>query len=107
MIEDPGAERRAQAGVDGIALLLLGRWLRFWGFILGATFLLGMVEDQLMPIFYIALAFAGIMLIIILATRRMISSKLSQGRPPIIETEAREVEIEPDMIDITPEKRDQ
>ncbi|MCJ7422284.1 hypothetical protein [Sphingomicrobium astaxanthinifaciens] len=107
MIDDPGAERRARAGVDAMTLLLLGRWVRRWGVILAVTLVLGLVEDQLMPIFYISLAFAGIMLVVVLATRRVLNSKLSQGRPPIIETEAREVEDDPTLIDITPKDREQ
>ncbi|MCJ8189962.1 hypothetical protein [Sphingomicrobium aestuariivivum] len=107
MIDDPGAEQRARAGVDAVTLVLLGRWVRRWGVILGVTLVLGLVEEQLMPIFYISLGFAALVLVAVLATRRMIASKLSQGRPPIIETEAREVVDDPTLIDVTPKDREQ
>ncbi|WP_265562944.1 hypothetical protein [Sphingomicrobium arenosum] len=105
MIDDPGAERRAREGVDAVTIVLLGRWLRRWGVILGVTLVLGLFESQLMPIFYIALAFAGLMLVGVLATRRFIANKLSQGRPTIIETQAREVDPVDGFIDVTPKDR--
>ena len=112
MIDDPGAEVRARKGVDALTLALLARWLRRWGVILAITLVLGLVEDQLMPIFYIALAFSALMLVGILATRRFITSKLSQGRPDIIETRARRVDDDDDpdpsngLIDVTARKED-
>ena len=105
MIDDPAHQLRAQQGINAVTTVLLTRWGKRWGVILAATLVFGLVEPQLMPIFYGALAFAAFMLLMVLGARRAITNRLSAGQPPIVEAEAREIEDDPAMIDVTPTER--
>ena len=104
MIEDLGKDRRAREGLDAVTWLLLGKFVRRWGVILAVTLALGLIEPQLMPIFYAALAFAGIVALIIMGTRRTIANKLAQGAPHTIDSDAHEVVDDTGLIDVTPKE---
>ena len=104
MIDDPGKERRAKEGLDAVTYLLMGRFLKRWGVILAVTLVFGLLSPNLMPLFYGALAFSAIVLLMILGTRRAIANKLARGLPPVIDAEAEEIENDPVMIDVTPER---
>ena len=104
MIDDPGKERRAKEGLDAVTYLLMGSFLKRWGVILAVTLVFGLLSPNLMPLFYGALAFSAIVLLMILGTRRAIANKLARGLPPVIDAEAEKIEDDPVMIDVTPER---
>ena len=104
MSDDPGRDIRAREGLDAVTYLLMGKFVRRWGVILAVTLMLGLVSPNLMPIFYGALAFSAVVLLMILGTRRAIANKLALGNPNVIDAAAHEVADDPTLIDITPQE---
>ncbi|WP_343347245.1 hypothetical protein WJT74_04240 [Sphingomicrobium sp. XHP0239] len=105
--EDPGRDCRAREGLDAVTYLLMGKFVKRWGFILAVTLVIGLVEPSLMPLFYGALAFSAVVLLMILGTRRAIANKLAAGRSAVIDVEAEEIEDDPTLIDVTPQREDE